>query len=79
MSTKQRTLTAQQRKLLEMQQAGANDHAIADALGVHVKTVQLKRAALINGIAKGAYSDIGSLSLCADTRTRDLFEEGCAA
>lgn len=77
--SKQRCLTAQQRKLLELQQAGANDHAIADALGIHIGTVRLKRAALIKGIAKGSYSDIGDLSLSADTRTRDLFAEGGVA
>lgn len=78
--SKQRILTNQQRKLLEMQQAGSDDHAIAAAIGVCVGTVRLKRAALRKGIAKGAYSDIGALRADGgDNLTRDLFAQGGAA
>ena len=68
---KQRTLTDKQRKLLEMSRDGESDFAIALELGVHIGTVRLKRSALRQGIAKGAYSDIGDL---AKSRTGDLFE-----
>lgn len=71
---KQRTLTAKQRKLLELQHAGASDAAIAGTLGVQIGTVRLKRAALRAGIAKGAYSDLGELHANFDSKTRDLFE-----
>lgn len=75
---KQRMLTTQQRKLLELQQAGADDHAIAQALGICVGTVRIKRADLRKCIAKGAYSDIGTLKADGDNLTRDLFAEGGA-
>lgn len=74
--SKQRLLTSQQRKLLEMQQAGESDFAIAAALGVLESTVKIKRADLKKGIAKGAYSDLGSLRAEIDAKTADLFADG---
>jgi FixJ family two-component response regulator len=73
---KQRPLTPKQRKLMEMQQAGATDHAIAAALHIHVGTVRQKRAALHRGISKGVYSDIDSLPANrACWAIQDLFAE----
>lgn len=66
MRTKQRQLTDKQRKLLEMQLAGATDHTIAKVLGIHVGTVRLKRAALRRGMSKGIYSNLNSVPLPAD-------------
>ena len=74
---KQRLLTAQQRKLLEMQQTGALDKSIADAMGVNIGTVRLKRAALRRGFAKGLYSDVGLLP-ASGAVVHDLFAEGVA-
>ena len=71
---KQRLLTAQQRKLLEMQQTGASDQSIAEAMGINVGTVRLKRAALRRGFAKGLYSDVGTLP-ASGAVVRDLFAE----
>lgn len=71
---KQRPLTPKQHKLLEMQQAGATDHAIASALHIHVGTVRSKRAALRRGIAKGAYLGMETIPV-----NRDLFAECGAA
>lgn len=68
--TKQRPLTEKQRILLEMQKAGATDHAIAAALHIHVGTVRAKRAALRQGIRKGAY-DISNMPVT----TGDLFTQ----
>lgn len=63
---KQRPLTDIQRRLLEMDVAGATDAAIAAELGVHVKTVALKRAAIRKGIAKGAYNNLPSIPASGD-------------
>lgn len=77
---KQRPLTPKQRQLLEMQQAGATDHAIADALHIHVGTVRAKRAALQRGINKGAYSDMDTVPVNRSCwAVQDLFAEASAA
>lgn len=70
MKQRQRKLTEKQRLLLEMQQAGATDAAIAAALGVSVGTVRLKRAALARGLALGAYSNTSAVQMQPDLFTQ---------
>lgn len=68
---KQRQLTEKQRKLLEMDVAGATDEEIAVELAIHPGTVRAKRAALQRGIRKGAYSDLPAMP-----GSGDLFTQG---
>ena len=65
---KQRQLTEIQRRLIELDVAGARDEAIAHELGIHVGTVRAKRAAIRRGIAKHAYSNLPDMPA-----THDLF------
>lgn len=65
-ATKQRPLTDKQRKLLELDAAGATDEVIAAELAIHPGTVRAKRAALRRGIAKGAYSDLPAMPASGD-------------
>ncbi|MBI3146350.1 MAG: hypothetical protein HYZ18_14080 [Pseudogulbenkiania sp.] len=65
---KPRNLTDQQRRLIEMDMAGATDAAIAEALGIHTGTVRAKRAAIRRGMKKGAYTDLPAIPA-----TMDLF------
>lgn len=62
----QRDLTDKQRRLIEMDVAGATDAAIAEELGIHIKTVQIKRAAIRRGIAKGAYQNLPAMPASGD-------------